>query len=70
MKKLLIHLFKKQLIAFCLKNFPLQLTTKTVKHKLILVKKGKIRQWRMYDENHNRIYNFKVNPFNQVIINP
>lgn len=63
-------IFRKQLVAFCLKNFPLQLTTKTLKHKLILVKKGKIRQWRMYDENHIRIHNFKINRNNQVIINP
>jgi len=45
------------LTGYCIKNFPLQITTKTVEKKIttIYVKKGKIREWRSYDENHNRI---------------
>lgn len=39
-------------------------------NKLILVKKGKIKEWRMYDKNHTRIYNFEINIMNKVIINP
>ncbi len=36
-----------------LKNFPLSVTTE-VQYK-IFVKKGKLREWRLYDENYNRI---------------
>jgi len=63
--------FRVQLISFCIENFPLQITTEKMilKHKVVLVKKGKIKEWRMYDSNHNRVYNFK--PYgDSVIINP
>ena len=44
---------KEALRKWCIKNFPLQETTKV--HFKTLVKKGKIREWRTYDENHVRI---------------
>ncbi len=40
---------------WCLKNYPLETTTLVTKEYQIFVKKGKIREWRIYDENHNRI---------------
>ena len=53
MKKLI----KKWLTNYCIKNYPLQLTTRVIEIKIftVLVKKGKIKEWRSYDENHNRI---------------
>ncbi len=48
---------EKMLKKWCLKRYPLEVTTKVinVKYYHILVKKGKIKQWRIYDEHHNRI---------------
>ena len=70
--KFLKNQFRVQLISFCIENFPLQITTEKMifNHKLILIKKGKIREWRMYDSNHKRIYNFQVLDNGKVIINP
>lgn len=43
------------ILKYCLKKFPQQ--TKIIEEKVttILVKKGKIREWRTYDKDHNRI---------------
>ena len=48
-------LLKKILTKWVLKNYPFAVTTKVNKVYTIFVKKGKIREWRSYDENHNRI---------------
>ena len=49
------NLFKRLLAKWVLKNYPFMVTTKFKIIKTIYVKKGKIREWRSYDENHNRI---------------
>jgi len=49
------YLLKKILTKWVLKNYPFMVTTKVKIIKTIYVKKGKIREWRSYDENHNRI---------------
>lgn len=46
---------KNWLAKWYLKNYPLTVTTKIEKKYVILVKKGKIKEWRTYDENHNRL---------------
>jgi len=51
MKKLI----KKLLTNWVLRNFHFEITTKVNHVKTIMIKKGKIREWRSYDENHNRI---------------
>lgn len=51
MKKLI----KKLLTNWVVRNFPFVVTTKVNHVKTIYIKKGKIREWRSYDENHNRI---------------
>ena len=57
MNKLLKALLKN----WVLKNFPKETQTEVItikkveRIKTIFVKKGKIREWRSYDENHNRI---------------
>ncbi|WP_445721036.1 hypothetical protein [Flavobacterium sp.] len=63
--------FRVQLISFCIENFPLNITTEKMilEHKIVLVKKGKIREWRMYDSNHKRIYNFERLDNGKIIIN-
>ncbi len=43
------------LTKWCLKHFPLKMTTKNVVLYKVYVKKGKIREWRLYDENYNRL---------------
>lgn len=48
-------LLKILLRKWVLKNFPFNETTKVKYIKTIYVKKGKIREWRSYDEIHNRI---------------
>jgi hypothetical protein len=55
--------FRKQFIAFCLSNFPLQLTNQYEKFYLIKIKKGKIRQLRLYDKNFKRIHAGSENQF-------
>lgn len=78
MKNKIFDLFKEyfieQIKAYCLSNFPLQHTTqitqKVEKYELVKVKKGKIRQTRLYDENHRRIHNFKIEPYSGRIILP
>lgn len=47
------NFLRKLLLNWCLKNFPLVTTTKTVVQYKMLVKKGKIREWRVYDANFN-----------------
>lgn len=73
MKNLIFNIFKnyfiKQIRAFALSKFPLQVTTKTATYSLIKVKKGKIRQLRLYDNSHNRIHNFSIDRNENVIIN-
>lgn len=75
MKKLIFKIFRKlfrlQLIKFCLHEYPLEITTEKIyyHYKIILVKKGKIKEWRSYDENHKRIYNLKINSFGNVVLN-
>ena len=73
MKKKLFNLFKlffrKQIIDWIVKNYPLQVTTKTATYSLIKIKKGKIRQLRLYDNSHNRIHNFSIDRNENVIIN-
>lgn len=71
-------LFVEQIKAFALSNFPLQHTTQVrvdvtqiiEKFELIKVKKGNIREVRLYDENHRRIHNFKIEPYSGRIIVP
>lgn len=78
MKNKIFNLFKglfvEQIKAFALSNFPLQHTTQVTqlieKFELIKVKKGNIRQVRLYDENHRRIHNFKIEPYSGRIIVP
>lgn len=53
MKKII----KRLLTAYVLRNYPFAITSEHVIVKTIYVKKGKIREWRSYDENHNRITN-------------
>ena len=55
MKKIIKMTIKRMLTKWVLKNYPFLITTKVVKKYTIYVKKGKIREWRTYDENHNRI---------------
>tara|TARA_R110000851_G_scaffold92662_4_gene202161 strand:+ start:1776 stop:1943 length:168 start_codon:yes stop_codon:yes gene_type:complete len=49
------NLIKRILAKWVLRNYPFNVTTKVLIIKTIYVKKGKIREWRSYDENHNRI---------------
>lgn len=78
MKNKIFNIFKKyfieQIKAYALSNFPLQQTTQVTqlveKFELIKVKKGKIRQLRLYDENHRRIHDFKIEPYSGRIIVP
>ena len=55
------ELLKRLLKNWVLKNFPQETENKVVvekkieRIKTIFVKKGKKREWRSYDENHNRI---------------
>lgn len=49
------RLIKKILTNWVLKNYPFDVVVKTKIIKTIFVKKGKIREWRSYDKNHNRI---------------
>lgn len=73
MKNKIFNLFKKyfieQIKAYALSNFPLQLTTQFEKYTLIKVKKGKIRQWRLYDKNHKRMHDFNVASNGKITIN-
>ena len=48
-------IIKNLLSNWVLKNYPFMTTTKVETIKTIYVKKGKIKEWRSYDENHNRI---------------
>lgn len=43
------------LTRFLMKNYPLSITTKTRKYKTVLIKKGRIREWRTYDQDGTRI---------------
>lgn len=54
---MLNKLLKTLLKNWVLKNFPKETKTKydVEKVKTILIKKGKIKEWRSYDVNHNRI---------------
>ena len=78
MKNKIFNIFQKyfieQIKAYALSNFPLQQTTQVTqlveKLELIKVKKGKIRQVRLYDENHARIHNFIIASNGKIIINP
>ena len=49
------NLLKRILRKWVLRNYPFIITTKVETIRTIYVKKGKIRGWRSYDENHNRI---------------
>jgi len=49
------NLIKRILNKWVLKNYPFHMTKKVHHIKTIYIKKGKIREWRSYDENHNRI---------------
>lgn len=42
-------------LKFALKNFPLFVTHKILVFKRIYIKKGKIREWRIYDNEGKRI---------------
>lgn len=78
MKNKIFNIFQKyfieQIKAYALSNFPLQQTTQvtqlTQKFELIKIKKGKIRELRLYDENHRRIHDFKIEPYSGRIIVP
>ena len=50
-------LFKKLITPFVLNNFPFKITTHVENFKRVLVKKGKIKEWRIFDSNGKRIYN-------------
>lgn len=73
MKNKIFNLFKglfvEQIKAFALSNFPLQQTTQIEKYTLIKVKKGKLRQWRLYDKEHKRMHDFKVASNGKININ-
>lgn len=58
MKEKLNTWLKKKLTRWVIANYPFDavVKTKTIKYYLVYVKKGKIREWRMYDENHNRVH--------------
>ena len=49
------NLIKRILTKWVLRNYPFKITTKVNNVFTVYVKKGKIREWRSYDENHNRI---------------
>ena len=54
------RIIKNWMVKWCTKNYPLMITTKIKKRFVIYVKKGKIREWRTYDEQHNRINDIEV----------
>ncbi len=45
------------LLKYAYKNWPLSVTTKTLIYHKVYVKKGKIREWRIFNEDGVRIYN-------------
>ena len=57
MKKII----KKILTNWVIKNYPFKITTKVIIVKTIYVKKGKIMEWRSFDEKGNRIPVIKNN---------
>ena len=64
--------FKDQIIAYLLNDFPKQLTTETrfENYRLIAVKRGKIRETRLFNSNHERIHRFQILSNGNVKINP
>jgi hypothetical protein len=68
MKNLIFHIFKnyfiEQIMKYCKQNVSM-----LDKYYLIKIKKGKIRETRLYDENHNRIHNFTTDILGNVFIN-
>lgn len=61
MKERFNNWLKKKLTRWVIANYPFQATTETkiINYRLVYVKKGKLREWRMYDENNNRCYSEK-----------
>lgn len=55
MKDFINKLFKKWLMSWVLKNYPFNSTTKVHHFKTIYVKKGKMREWRTYNEDGKRM---------------
>ena len=51
MKKLIKRLLKN----WVLKNFPFEITTYVNRVNTVFIKKGKIREWRSYDMQGNRL---------------
>ena len=49
------ELIKRLLTKWVLKNYPLAVTTEVHYFTKIFVKKGKRREWRTYDQLHNRV---------------
>ena len=47
--------FESLMLKWALKNFPLVVTTKTLIYHKVYVKKGKIREWRIFNEDGVRI---------------
>ncbi|CAM3968029.1 hypothetical protein FLCU109888_11475 [Flavobacterium cucumis] len=64
------ELFIEQIKAFALSNFPLQVTNQTKTFHLIKIKKGRIREIRVYDINHKRVFNFRVLQDGNILIKP
>lgn len=52
-------LLKKLLTNWVLKNYPFMVTTQVDHFKKVLVKKGKIREYRVFDSKGNRLFNTK-----------
>ena len=50
-------LFKKLITGFVLRNFPFIITTQVNHFTTIQIKKGKLREFRTYDSNNNRMVN-------------
>jgi len=51
------------MLKWALKNFPLSVTTKTLIYRKVFVKKGKIREWRIFNEKGVRT-NITANDYN------
>ncbi len=55
------------LTRFVLQHYPWRVTTQVDKYKTVLVKKGKIREWRTYAESGKRVQLLKDVPQDKII---
>lgn len=68
MKNLIFYIFKNYFIEQIMKYSKNNVSVLD-KYYLIKIKKGKIRETRLYDQNHSRIQNFTIDSLGNVFIN-